>query len=235
MNRPYVICHMCTTIDGKIMGDRWRNLPGGKAGGDLFEPTAASFGIGAWLVGTTTMKEFQGRTMKLPMPKVAVPAGDFVANPTAKSFAIGVDAKGVLRFQESEVEGDHVVLLITDQTGDAYRAHLHKAGVSYLVCGEREVNLPLALSNLQEKFGLRKLMLQGGGKFNGSMLQAGLVDEISQVVLPIVDGGGPQVAGFFDAPGKPPAAAATSLRMTYHEVLKGGVHWFRYRLRNSGK
>jgi riboflavin biosynthesis pyrimidine reductase len=42
MNRPHVICHMCTTIDGKILVDRWRRLPGGEAAGDLFESTAAA-------------------------------------------------------------------------------------------------------------------------------------------------------------------------------------------------
>ena len=31
MQRPYVICHMCTTIDGKILGSRWKKLPGGNA------------------------------------------------------------------------------------------------------------------------------------------------------------------------------------------------------------
>jgi hypothetical protein len=42
MNRPYIISHMCTTIDGKILADRWRRLPGGEAAGDLFESTAAA-------------------------------------------------------------------------------------------------------------------------------------------------------------------------------------------------
>src|SRR6476620_5655174 len=95
--RPYVISHMCTTIDGKILSSRWGKLPGGrKDGGELFETTAASFGVGAWIVGTTTMKEFAGRNQKLKRPKAAVPAGDHIANPNAESFAIGVDAKGVL-------------------------------------------------------------------------------------------------------------------------------------------
>src|SRR2546425_10064926 len=63
--KPYVICHMCTTIDGRILGDRWPPLPGGKNSAELFESTADSFGIGAWLVGTTTMREFAGRTGRL--------------------------------------------------------------------------------------------------------------------------------------------------------------------------
>lgn len=219
---------MCTTIDGKILVDRWRKLPGGEAAGNLFETTAAEFGIGAWLVGTTTMKEFAGRPAKLPAGGGPVPAGDFVAEPRAKTLAIGIDARGVLRFQKSEVDGDHIVLLITERAGSAYRAHLRKAGVSYLVCGAREVSLSRALAKVHQHFGLRKLMLQGGGAINGSMLRAGLVDEISQVIVPIVDGGGREITGFFDPPGKPAPSAAASLRLIRQKVLKGGAHWFRY-------
>ena len=39
------------------------------------------------------------------------------------------------------------------------------------------------------------------------MLKAGLVDEISQVVVPIVDGGGPTITGIFDTPVKPTQSA----------------------------
>ena len=49
--KPYVICHMCTTIDGRILGERWKDLPARISSGKLFETTAASFGIGAWLDG----------------------------------------------------------------------------------------------------------------------------------------------------------------------------------------
>ena len=96
--KPYVICHMCTTIDGKILGDRWGKLPGRKDSATLFETTAASFGIGAWLVGTTTMREFAGRNVKLPPATKPVVRQDHIAYKNAKRLAIGVDAKGVLRF-----------------------------------------------------------------------------------------------------------------------------------------
>ena len=118
--KPYVICHMCTTIDGKILVDRWGKLPGPKGGARLFETTAASFGIGAWLVGTTTMKEFAGRNVKLPRSKKPVVRRDYIANKNAKRLAIGVDGRGVLRFQDNEVDGDHVVLLVTNDVGDDY-------------------------------------------------------------------------------------------------------------------
>lgn len=227
--KPYVICHMCTTIDGKILGDRWGKLPGGKDSATLFETTAASFGIGAWLVGTTTMDEFDGPKVKLPRSQKPVVRRDHIADKKAKRFAIGADAKGVLRFRESEMDGDHVVLLVTDRVNDDYLAHLQKAGVSYLFCGKREVNLRVALRKLGSAFRLRKLMLQGGGKFNGAMLKAGFVDEISHIIVPVVDGG-IGISSFFDIPGEPPLKAAATLRLLSRRALPGSVTWLRYRV-----
>jgi 2,5-diamino-6-(ribosylamino)-4(3H)-pyrimidinone 5'-phosphate reductase len=227
--RPYVICHMCTTIDGKILGNRWGKLPGGKDSAMLFETTADRFGVGAWIVGTTTMKEFAGRNVKLPPAKTPVERGDHVADAKAESFAIGADAKGVLRFQNGDVDGDHVVLLVTEQVSNDYLAHLQKAGVSYLICGKHEIDLPVALDKLRHIFGIKKLMLEGGGKFNGSMLKAGLVDEISQVVVPVADGGA-GISSIFDIPGEAPKRAAAALRLIKQQKLPGGVNWFRYRV-----
>ena len=227
--KPYVICHMCTTIDGRILGDRWGKLPGPMGGGELFETTAASFGIGAWLVGTTTMKEFAGRNVKVPRPGRSIARRDHIADRNARRLAIGADARGVLRFQESEVDGDHVVLLVTERVGDGYLAHLQSAGVSYLFCGKKEIDLHVALRKLGSAFRLRKLMLQGGGKFNGGMLHAGLVDEISHVIVPVADGG-TGIPSFFDIPGDPPRKAAATLRLLSHKQLPGGVTWLRYRV-----
>src|SRR5512133_254386 len=225
----YVICHMCTTIDGKIFGDRWGKLPGGKGAATLFETTAASFGIGAWLVGTTTMDEFDGPKVKLPRFRGRMPRRDHIAEAKAKRLAVGADAKGVLRFKANEVGGDHVVLLITDRVSDDYLAHLQSAGVSYLFCGKTGIDLKVALKKLAGGFHLRKLMLQGGGTFNGAMLKAGLVDEISQVIVPVADGC-VGVTGFFDIPGKPPPRAAATLRLLSRKELPGSVTWLRYRV-----
>lgn len=220
---------MCTSLDGKIIGRRWGKLPGYKHESDLFETTAASFGIGAWLVGTTTMDEFDGRKTKLPRAKKPVIRRDHVANKDATRLAIGADAKGVLRFQENEVGGDHVVLLVTDRVSNDYLAHLQAAGVSYLVCGKKEVDLKIALQKLHGIFKLRKLMLQGGGKFNGAMLKAGLVDEISHLTVPVADGGS-GVSSMFDIPGTAPARAAATLRLLSHKQMPGGVIWARYKV-----
>ena len=227
--KPYVICHMCTTIDGRILGNRWPPRPGGRDSSELYESTADSFRIGAWLVGTTTMREFAGRNLKLKKARRRIERTDHVADRRARRFAIGTDAKGVLRFQDSEVDGDHVVLLVSSRVSDDYLAHLQDAGVSYLFCGAREVDVKVALDKIRRVFGIRRLMLEGGGTFNGAVLHDGLVDEISQVVVPVVDGGR-GVTTIFDIPGDPPPKAAAALRLKSYRKLPGGVSWFRYRV-----
>ena len=224
-----MICHMCTSLDGRILGNRWGKLPGYKHESELFETTAASFGIGAWLVGTTTMDEFDGPKRPLPRAPRNFKRGDYIARPDAKTLGIGADAKGVLRFQTDEVGGDHLVLLVTERVSNDYLAHLQAAGVSYLFCGKKEIDLHTALRKLAKGFKLRKLMLQGGGKFNGAMLKAGLVDEISHITVPVVDGG-VGVTGMFDIPGPPPRRAAATLRLMSQRVLRGGAIWARYRV-----
>jgi riboflavin biosynthesis pyrimidine reductase len=227
---------MCATIDGKIMGDRWGKLPGYKHESDLFETTAASFGIGAWIVGTTTMDEFDAPKRKLPSATTRIPKRDYIAKPGAKRLAIGADARGVLRFKENEVGGDHVVLLLTARASNDYLAHLQSARVSYLFCGRKQIDLHTALCKLATEFKLRKLMLQGGGKFNGAMLAAGLVDEISHLTVPVADGG-IGISSMFDIAGDPPAKAAATLRLFSRKQLPGGVTWCRYKVvrQNRGR
>ena len=231
MDFPHITCHMVTSIDGKTLSARWGKLPGGQGSAGLFETTAAALGITAWMVGTTTMAEFAaGRKTRLPTPAGPVPPGDFVAEPKAKSLAIGTDGRGGLRFDKPDVDGDHTVILTTTGASSAYLAHLRAAGVSYLFCGPAKVDLPRAVRKLHAAFGVKKLCVQGGGTFNGAMLRAGLINEVSQVVVPVIDGGGPAVTGFFDPPGRPAKRAAGTLKLIRHEALKGGVHWFRWRV-----
>ena len=229
--RPYVICHMCTTIDGKILVKRWGRLSGGVKAGSLFEDTAASFGVNAWIVGTRTMKEFSAKISgRLARAAAPVPGGDYIAQKHVQGYAIGTDAKGALRFRSNQVEGDHIVILVTRQVSEEYLNHLRSVGVSYLVCGSKTIDLAVALVKLRRLLGIRKLMLEGGGTFNGAMLKARLVDEVSQVIVPCIDGGA-GVTGIFDIDSARSTKIAARLRLVKHRMLPGGVCWLRYKVR----
>jgi 2,5-diamino-6-(ribosylamino)-4(3H)-pyrimidinone 5'-phosphate reductase len=152
---------------------------------------------------------------------------DFVAPGEQESYAIAVDARGKLQWESGDVDGDHLVVLLTERVSDDHLATLRERGVSYLLAGREELDLPLALEKLGTRLGLRTLMLEGGGGINGSMLRAGLVDEVSLLVAPVADGraGTPSV---FDVAGENVLPRRLALESV--ERRAGDVLWLRYRV-----
>jgi riboflavin biosynthesis pyrimidine reductase len=68
---------------------------------------------------------------------------------------------------------------------------------------------------------------------NGAFLRAGLIDEISLVICPAVDGakGAPTVFYSRDEDGGAPASLR-SITLESSQVPEGGAVWLRYRLQN---
>ena len=117
---------------------------------------------------------------------------------------------------------------------DGYLAELRNDGVSCLFAGPDGHDLRRAMETLGESFGVRTLLLEGGGTINGAFLKAGLIDEISAVMYPGVDGlaGGPSIFEYAGEDGEKPAAGR-SLRHLATEVLEGGIVWLHYRVEAS--
>jgi len=66
---------------------------------------------------------------------------------------------------------------------------LERRGVKILVCGKGPlVSVKILLQTLG-RLGIRKILLEGGGALNWSMLSAGLLDEISVSITPRILGG----------------------------------------------
>lgn len=82
------------------------------------------------------------------------------------------------------------------------------------------------------ELGVKRLLLEGGGGANGAFLRAGLIDEISLILCPAVDGakGAPSVFDSGAAEGQPPPIQAMALASS--RVLEGGAVGLRYRLEN---
>ncbi|MCP3098421.1 RibD family protein [Myxococcus sp. K15C18031901] len=219
--RPYVICHMAPSIDGRIITAPWK-LP--QTLYAEYERTAKTFRADAWMIGRVSMEPYAG---KAPLPKRKVgplQRRAFLAARDAGSYAIALDPSGRLRWRSNDIDGDHVVSVLTESVSDAYLSFLQSKGVSYVFGGRGEVNLRRVLEKLREAFGIERLLLEGGGKINGSFLAADLVDELSVLVAPVADGsvGTPTL---FDAGPRPVAR-----RLKLHSVRKrpGDLVWLRY-------
>lgn len=152
---------------------------------------------------------------------------DFVAPGTHTSFVFVIDASGRLVWEVNDIGGDHVVAILSQRVSDDYLALLRERSVSFVLAGERDVDLSLALEKIGEHFGVQTLILEGGGRINGAFLAAGLVDEVSVLVAPTVDG---QIgtAALFD--GNAEKAIARPLALIDVERRAGDILWLRYRV-----
>jgi len=226
--RPRVICHMATSVDGRIVVDGW---PASGAVRREYELVHASYEAGGWICGRVTMEPFAGgrRTeAEIAQQRASgnAPREDFVAPGDFDSFAFAVDPSGRLEWKSNDIDGDHVVAILSEKVSDAYLALLRQRGVSFLLAGAEDVDLALALEKISERFGVRTLMLEGGGRINGGMLRDGLIDEVSLLVAPTVDGrlGTPAL---FDV-----ERDFTPRRLTLDAVERRAddVIWLRYRV-----
>jgi len=82
------------------------------------------------------------------------------------------------------------------------------------------------LDVLGGELGIRRVLLEGGGGINGSFLAAGLVDEISLIIVPAVDGRSAGRAVF--ETGEIGLADQVQLSLTACEKLKAGAVHLRY-------
>ena len=88
MTRPYVICHMSPSIDGRIVTAKWGLLRRLSA---EYERTAQTFDADAWIIGRISMEPYAGKT-RVPHGKVRrrIPRNDFIADSDAESYAIAI-------------------------------------------------------------------------------------------------------------------------------------------------
>ncbi|KLT65518.1 RibD family protein [Pedobacter sp. BMA] len=226
---PKVICLMMTSLDGKILGEKWGKSKPVELLKESFEKVHERIGIGAWIVGRKTMeKDFTNYARPvIRKTKESIPRTDFVARKNANTFAIALDGKGKLGWIKPDMQGDHVITILTEQVKDGYLAQLQKIGVSYIFAGKKQVNLETALEKLRSLFDIKKLMLEGGGHLNGSFLNEGLIDEFHQLLLPLADGS-TENSSVFEIDEKVKKAKSTLLKLTQVKKIEHDVLWIKY-------
>ena len=230
MLKPHVICHMTSSVDGRVKTRRWSPVEGTKAVEAAYEAVHEKLGGDAWICGRVTMAGYAMGEAPPTYDGPAIPRETPVAKRAAAGYAIGLAAHARMNWGErNEITGDHVVMVLSERVGDAHLAALRRAGVSYIFGGEASLDIPRVVATLAGTFGIKRLLVEGGGRINGSFLRAGLIDELSLLLAPAVDGlmGTPAV---FDYEGAPDDATPKGLKLTLRscQTLDGGIVWLRY-------
>lgn len=227
--RPYIICHMVTSIDGKVTGDFLNRAECEKATEEYFRLNR-EISAQAFACGRRTMKEsFTGDWYPdlKPFEGEVVDREDFIANADAERYAVAFDRRGKLGWQSSEIEdedpgygGAHIIEVLCESVPNAFLAYLRSIGVSYIFAGKYEMDLELALDKLCELFGISQMLLEGGSIINGVFERENLVDELSLVQAPVIAGAEGKTI-FEDG-------VISDFTLKRVETLGGGVLWLRY-------
>ncbi|WP_339315123.1 hypothetical protein [Paenibacillus sp. FSL R10-2734] len=163
MDRPYIICHMLTSLDGKIIGDF---LEEERAAYfiDEYERIHDRYGCRAWICGRITMEEnfTLGHSLELTQKHTpSIPRTDFIAKKDAATYVVAVDPSGKLGWTKNYIsEGsnnrteDHIIEVLTEQVSDAYLTHLKNLGISYIFGGKESLNFTLVVNKLKQFFSI---------------------------------------------------------------------------------
>jgi len=184
---PYVLVNMAMTADGKIT---------------TVNRAGASFGSGhdhehlLALRATADAVLAGARTVDLAPVNLGPGPARFrqsrISNGLAEyNLRIIVSGNGTLNPQADIFRHrfSPILILITERASTAKRRRLSMLADELKICGRSEVDFRRAFGWLRDKWGVNRLLCEGGGELNDALFRAGLVDELHLTVCPKVLGG----------------------------------------------
>ena len=200
MNRPYVICHMTVSLDGKVTGEHLVRSNHSPAS-DVYYEINRNYKAAAYACGRVTMEgSFTGGWYPdLSEFEPAYSPMDYLVDEVTGFYAVAFDPHGRLGWKSNriiDVDEDpgydkaQIIEVLTHDVDLRYLTYLQSMGISYIFAGDTEIDTEEALFKLRSYFGIKILLLEGGSILNGAFQRAEAIDELSLVVDPVIGGEG---------------------------------------------
>ena len=252
MERPTIVVITAASLDGRVaLGPgrtQWDELDdprnaepygGGGAWEDavrrieqIHHPQAEMQGSGSFVIEGQELRQlppFEGDPKPLYrdfLPVAVTERADL------ETWLVVVDGRGRMRsgYKGDEASGSYVLHLTSHGAPPEYLAFLRREEIPYLIAGDRRVDLSRVMETLKTKLGVDCLLSMAGGRLNGALLRAGLIDEVNILFTPRLIGG-LDTPSLYDSPDLDEDAWPTPLELISVEVRAGGVLWVRYQVR----
>ena len=181
---------MYVSIDGKIDG-AYMEEDDRSDSGDFYDEAIWQMGNANGNGRVTAEMYFANHRIDYaPYEGREVPAGDYICKD--EYYWVIFDRTGRCNWLQNYVDYGgktaRVVMVLTEKVRKAYLAYLREKEIPYLLCGEEDLDLALAMKKCKEELGIGTLVLTGGAVINGAFFKAGLIDEISLVMAPYIEG-----------------------------------------------
>uniref|UniRef100_I5AX83 Pyrimidine reductase, riboflavin biosynthesis n=1 Tax=Eubacterium cellulosolvens (strain ATCC 43171 / JCM 9499 / 6) TaxID=633697 RepID=I5AX83_EUBC6 len=227
MQKPYIICHMMMAADGRIDCSMTEKINGV----DEYYLTLNALNTPSTVSGRVTaqLEMAQGGSFSL---SDGFPYGkeDFRKNADAKGYEIIVDTKGTLLWDDGDTDKPYLIIMSED-VSEKYLDYLNSKKISWITCGKAHIDLRRASEILAENFRIERMAIVGGGHINGSFLDEGLVDEVSLLIGPAIDGREGMTAVF---DGRRKDREPIHMLLKDIQKFEDGAVWLRYEVKNGG-
>jgi 2,5-diamino-6-(ribosylamino)-4(3H)-pyrimidinone 5'-phosphate reductase len=116
-----------------------------------------------------------------------------------------------------------VIVLLSESTPVNYLEHLRDRNYHFIIAGKEKVDLNMATDMLKEKFGVKRILTDTGRILGNILITAGMVDEISLLVHPVI-------VGEKCYPMFSDITKISDLKLVKSEAYENGCVWNVYRL-----
>ncbi len=195
MNRPYIICHMLTSIDGKVTGN-FLYMPKAAKASELYYQINRDYKADGYACGRVTM---QGSFAGTDYPDITkyeciTDKSDFIVDDLSGFYAVSFDPHGRIGWTSNRIidpdkdpgyDNAQIIEVLTEQADSRYLGYLKSLNIPYIFAGETDIDVELALTKLKDTFNINTLLLEGGSILDGAFMESDVIDELSLVMCPL--------------------------------------------------
>ncbi len=185
MKRPYVICHMYLSIDGKIDG-KYMEQEGCDISGEYYDDIIFKMGT-AMAGGRVTLQMYKAHGQNdLSKYSGNIERDDYIIKAPHYNFCF--DRMGKCFYDDIKYnyggQDMQIVEVVSSKCDSRYLEYLRDLKISYIIAD----SVKEALEKIYLKFKVERLVLTGGSIINGGFLSEDCIDELSLVIAPYIEG-----------------------------------------------
>ena len=145
---------------------------------------------------------------------------------SAEGYTVAMDTRGTLDWRGGECDGRPLLVITSEDCPKEYLDAMAAKGISWIAAGSGRIDLKAAMEVLGSEFNVKRVAIVGGGHINGAFLQAGLIDEVSVMIGPGIDGRKGMTAVYDGIEDRDFGPVLLDLRSI--ERVGSGTVWLRY-------
>ena len=177
--RPYLLANMAMSADGKTAAPRslFSHFSSKADQSNLYKLRATVNGI---LCGAATIAKDNASLLPAKQNQQARPF-----------YRIAVTGTGSLPLTSAlfKTTSPPILILTTNSAPQKTRERYQVIAAGIHITKGKQINWTQALVWLRKKWGIRRLLIEGGGTLNQSLFRLDLIDEINLTICPFIIGG----------------------------------------------